>query len=155
MVWDEYFVHFMLPWFYSITHPKHLGFWYYQCWTKWMGSFHIQVFPQRCTLTVVLFRLSFLCAPCKLPFLLHIRYTFHIARYRCYLSTPYWGFRLTLHKVSTMHYFILISCQPSILTTLIVCRPVLLLILIILVKPYVFFKLMWASSRSLHSAFWC
>ena len=51
--------------------------------------------------------------------------------------------------------FLQFSYLPSILTTLIVCRPVFLLILIILIRPYVYFKLIRSTHSSYYSAFWC
>ena len=85
-------------------------------------------------------------ATLQTPFLLH----FHLIEFGHCDSIPYWRFWLTLPK--TISYSLIyrmsdpissVQLYISFLHTLIVCRPISLLILIILIRPCVFFLLMW------------
>ena len=128
-----------------------------QYWSTWMDLLFVLVFPQFFTFVAVLFRIiTTATLLCRFPFFSTYLNASLPLRILTLSQQPYWGIGDSdWHSLNTASYChtilwiyeltssVLLS--TSYLTTLIVYRPVLLLILIILIGPCVCFKLMWSD----------
>ena len=139
LVRDEHFVHSVLLWFYFTTHICHVYL------SKFTPSFKCF---RRCSMAAVLFRLSILLRYLECSF-----FSIYPALYPNLVESG----TVQLHSIESLDWYslknsnivrysepdLIIFCQlsTSYLMTLIICRVVLLLILLILSWPCVYFFL--------------
>ena len=160
MVWSEHSIHSVLPYFCSTTHSFQVFDVPNDIIRGWVLSVTL-MFLQLFTWIAVLIILSVLLQHYLVGSLssLHTSMLVRLCRFWDCPSTGYKEFGLIPPKDNIIVRYceydhLLFICLPPILTTLIICRVVLLLILIILFRHCVNFLLLWSVYSFLAFYLW-